>query len=159
MTYAMIGRSRDVWLNRPDCPARQLIDYMTAQGHMRDAQVDAIKTYLFLKLAHDGRPLHELYSQGAFNSLTQAQLDDMPITNRLRQAMLANPGLQALYEYLSDQEIDAKALIASIAKNPDAVDVGQVFRDIFYGVSYTDYIFSLPMGAGKTYLMAAFIYL
>ena len=28
-----------------------------------------------------------------------------------------------------------------------------------YGVSYTDYLFSLPMGAGKTYLMAAFIYL
>ena len=30
---------------------------------------------------------------------------------------------------------------------------------MFYGVSYTDYLFSLPMGAGKTYLMAAFIYL
>ena len=26
-------------------------------------------------------------------------------------------------------------------------------------MSYTDYLFSLPMGAGKTYLMAAFIYL
>ena len=24
---------------------------------------------------------------------------------------------------------------------------------------YTDYLFSLPMGAGKTYLMSAFIYL
>ena len=34
-----------------------------------------------------------------------------------------------------------------------------MFRDLFYGVSYTDYLFSLPMGAGKTFLMAAFIYL
>ena len=33
------------------------------------------------------------------------------------------------------------------------------FRKAFYGVSYTDYLFSLPMGTGKTYLMAAFIYL
>lgn len=33
------------------------------------------------------------------------------------------------------------------------------WNDTFYGVSYTDYLFSLPMGAGKTYLMAAFIYL
>ena len=26
-------------------------------------------------------------------------------------------------------------------------------------MGYADYVFSLPMGAGKTYLMAAFIYL
>ena len=25
-----------------------------------------------------------------------------------------------------------------------------VFKDIFYDISYTDYLFSLPMGAGKT---------
>ncbi len=30
---------------------------------------------------------------------------------------------------------------------------------IFYGVNYPDYVFSLPMGAGKTFLMAAFIYI
>ena len=30
---------------------------------------------------------------------------------------------------------------------------------MFYNVSYADYLISLPMGAGKTYLMAAFIYL
>ena len=35
----------------------------------------------------------------------------------------------------------------------------QYFKKIFYDVNYTDYLFSLPMGAGKTYLMAAFIYL
>ena len=30
---------------------------------------------------------------------------------------------------------------------------------VFYGVEYPDYLFSLPMGAGKTFLMAAIIYL
>ena len=35
----------------------------------------------------------------------------------------------------------------------------EVFKQMFYGVTYTDYLFSLPMGAGKTFLMAAFIYL
>ena len=39
------------------------------------------------------------------------------------------------------------------------MDCPRFFYDAFYGVSYTDYLFSLPMGAGKTYLMAAFIYL
>lgn len=48
-----------------------------------------------------------------------------------------------------------KAIITNAA-NINFVDI---FKTIFYDVSYTDYLFSLPMGAGKTYLMAAFIYL
>ena len=46
-----------------------------------------------------------------------------------------------------------------IKKDPTGIDYNEFFRNAFYGVSYTDYLFSLPMGAGKTYLMAAFIYL
>lgn len=46
-----------------------------------------------------------------------------------------------------------------IKKSPESINYDKVWNDIFYGVSYTDYLFSLPMGAGKTYLMAAFIYL
>ena len=41
----------------------------------------------------------------------------------------------------------------------DGIEYAHFFRKAFYGVSYTDYLFSLPMGAGKTYRMAAFIYL
>lgn len=50
------------------------------------------------------------------------------------------------------QPPDRKSALAKI-------DYENVFRNIFYGVTYTDYLFSLPMGAGKTYLMAAFIYI
>ncbi|MDP8226675.1 MAG: DEAD/DEAH box helicase family protein, partial [Candidatus Celaenobacter polaris] len=32
-------------------------------------------------------------------------------------------------------------------------------KSIFYNVDYADYLMSLPMGAGKTFLMAAFIYI
>ena len=39
------------------------------------------------------------------------------------------------------------------------INYEQIFKDLFYNISYTDYLFSLPMGAGKTYLMAAFMYL
>ena len=159
MTYSMIKRSRDAWLSRPDCPATYLVNYIASEGRMRDAQVDAIKTYLFLKMKHGCRPLWRLYAEGAFNSLTPEQLDELSISAKFRRAMLARPGLQSLYEYLSDPELDAKKLLKEIAKDPDSIDVERVFRDIFYGVSYTDYIFSLPMGAGKTYLMAAFIYI
>ena len=42
---------------------------------------------------------------------------------------------------------------------PLNIDFDGIFNRVFYGVNYPDYVFSLPMGAGKTFLMAAFIYL
>ena len=47
----------------------------------------------------------------------------------------------------------------AIIESPKSIDANDFFNRIFYDVKYTDYLFSLPMGAGKTYLMAAFIYL
>ena len=53
----------------------------------------------------------------------------------------------------------SEKLEKAIKKTQEGINYSQFFQDAFYGVSYTDYLFSLPMGAGKTYLMAAFIYL
>lgn len=69
----------------------------------------------------------------------------------------------ALLEYAlltneAGEQVSPK-LEQQIKKDPESIDYEQVFTDAFYGISYTDYLFSLPMGAGKTYLMAAFIYL
>ena len=43
----------------------------------------------------------------------------------------------------------------------NSIDVSsvEIFQKILYGINYTDYLFSLSMGAGKTFLMACFIYL
>ncbi|MCC5815804.1 MAG: DEAD/DEAH box helicase family protein [Leptospira sp.] len=46
-----------------------------------------------------------------------------------------------------------------ILENPDSIDAIDFFRIVFYDLDYADYLFSLPMGAGKTFLMAAFIYI
>ena len=48
-------------------------------------------------------------------------------------------------------------MATQIRADVDGIQYKQFFQKAFYGVSYTDYLFSLPMGAGKTYLMAAFI--
>lgn len=45
----MIEHKRDQWFASGDCTVRTLVDYIVKAGQMRDAQVDAIKTYLFLK--------------------------------------------------------------------------------------------------------------
>ena len=36
---------------------------------VQDAQIEAIKTYLFLKIACEGKPLATLFKKGTFNTL------------------------------------------------------------------------------------------
>lgn len=160
MFYKMITAARERWYNSGSCPVSSLIDYIVKNGQMRDAQVEAIKTYLFLKIKCENKPLDQLFSQGYFNNLN---LDELEISNSLRKYLQENSAAAALYEYaclkndLGEQV--SKKLENQIKKSPESIDYDKFFFDAFYNISYTDYLFSLPMGAGKTYLMAAFIYL
>ena len=160
MFYKMIERARDRWYASPECTVADLIKYMIQQGYLRDAQIEAIKTYLYLKIACNCQPLKKLFCQGTFNTL---DLDDLEISKSTREFLKSKKAAAALLEYalLTNEAGDqvSPRVEQQIKKNPESIDYEQVFTDAFYGVSYTDYLFSLPMGAGKTYLMAAFIYL
>lgn len=77
----------------------------------------------------------------------------------------SNPHALALYNIAliedchsekSTKKINLKTFIEN---NYTTLNYKSIFKLLFYNVSYADYLFSLPMGAGKTYLMAAFIYL
>ena len=160
MFYKMIERARERWYASPNCTVKDLVDYMTRQGKLRDAQIDAIKTYLFLKIGCENKPLSVLFSSGRFNTLN---LDDLEISNKLRSYLSENPAAAALYEYScltngSNEQLSSK-MTQQIRTDVTGIQYKQFFQKAFYGISYTDYLFSLPMGAGKTYLMAAFIYL
>lgn len=160
MFYKMIENKCNQWYASSDCTAKSLIDYIVSEGQMRDAQVEAIKTYLFLKIACNCRPLHELFSNGAFNSL---DIGELPLPDSVKAFLRQNPAAAALYEYATQTDNQgeqvSQKLKAQIESAPDSIDYTQFLKDAFYGIDYTDYLFSLPMGAGKTYLMAAFIYL
>lgn len=160
MFYKIIENKRNQWLSSSDCTITSLIDYIVKTGQMRDAQIDAIKTYLFLKIACQGKPLSTLFKEGAFNTL---DLNALELSQSTRDYLISHPSAAALFEYAcmkndKDEQVSVK-LEKVIKKAPDSIDYNKVWNDVFYGVSYTDYLFSLPMGAGKTYLMAAFIYL
>lgn len=163
MLYNTITNKRDKWFSQPDCPALSLIAYIEQRGMMRDAQVDAIKTYLYLKIECQNMPLAELFKQGKFNTLTNDDIDAMPLSAVARRVFKESPAAVALYEFASLHDEKGKpiadALRKAVMTEPQNIDFDGVFNRIFYGVSYPDYVFSLPMGAGKTYLMAAFIYL
>lgn len=160
MFYKMIEAKRNEWLASETCTVKAVIDYIVKTGQMRDAQVEAIKTYLFLKIACGCKPLAELFCEGAFNTL---DLDDLEVSHSTREYLKVNKAAAALFEYAcltndAGEQVSPK-LEQQIRKEPESIDCHAFFHKAFYDLSYTDYLFSLPMGAGKTYLMAAFIYL
>ncbi len=160
MFYKMIQNKCKEWYGSEQCTVKHIIDYIEKTGQMRDAQIEAIKVYLFLKIAYDCKPLDVLFRGGKFNSIN---LDEIELSTETRNFLEGNPAATALLEYSllknSKGEQVSKKLENQIKAKPSSIDYDAFFRNAFYGVSYTDYLFSLPMGAGKTYLMAAFIYL
>ena len=160
MYYKLIEKKRNEWFASGDCPVRELVRYMQERGKMRDAQIEAIRTYLFLLIRCGNKPLWQLFSSGVFNTL---DLQETELRQHTREYMLAHPAAQALYEYSVLKDRNGKQIAPELEKqmrlSPESIDCEEVFRKIFYNVSYTDYLFSLPMGAGKTFLMAAFIYI
>lgn len=160
MFYKMITRKRDIWFKSADCKVNEMISYIEKSNQLRDAQIEAIKTYLFLKIGCQNKPLYQLFAMGAFNSL---DINELELLTTTRNYFDMHPEAAALYEYAlltndSGEQVSEKTA-KTIRKNPAEIDYNAVFKNLFYEVSYTDYLFSLPMGAGKTYLMAAFIYL
>ena len=160
MFYKIIERKRDEWLNSPGCVVYDLISYIERQHKMRDAQIESIKTYLFLKIECKNQPLWELFASGKFNS---TNVDDLEVNRATREILEANPAALALWEYasISDENgnVNSPKIVAAIKKAPDSIDYTRVIKELFFNVTYPDYLFSIPMGAGKTYLMAALIYL
>lgn len=160
MFYKLIKKKCDEWMDSPDCTIRELIQYIYAQNKMRDAQIEAIKIYLFLKIACGNRPLWRLFSDGCFNSL---DFNTMELTVEARSILASNKAAAALLEYALLKDKNGNQLAPELEKviksQSGRINYEDTFKKIFYGVNYTDYLFSLPMGAGKTYLMAAFIYL
>lgn len=156
----MIENKCTQWYESERCTVKNLIEYIEKTGQMRDAQIEAIKVYLFLKIACECKPLTQLFRQGFFNSI---DLNEIELSKSTREYLFQNPAAATLFEYAcltndKGEQVSEK-LEKQIKKDPTGIDYNEFFRNAFYGVSYTDYLFSLPMGAGKTYLMAAFIYL
>lgn len=156
----MITTARDNWYNSPFCTVNSLVEYIETTAYMRDAQIDAIKTYLYLKIGCNNKPLDRLFVSGAFNNIN---LDEIEVSSKTRSFLKSNHAAAALYEYSCMKndygEQVSKKLEKQIKSSPESIDYDKFFQKAFYGVSYSDYLFSLPMGAGKTFLMAAFIYL
>ncbi len=161
MIYTLIKNATEQWMHSSNCPVHRQLEYMRSIGYLRPVQIEAIETYLFLKIACGNRPLHEIFASGCLNNLDP---DKLRVSQSVRDYLASHADALSLLQFAS-QPIDgghsvlAPELCARLENEPQTIDATAVFRNLFYGVPYTDYLFSLPMGAGKTFLMAAFIYL
>ncbi len=160
MLHYIIQQKKNEWLQSDDCTIRDLVKYIRDKGHLRDTQIEAIETYLFLKIQGQNKPLWQLFSEGFFTNGTDlAKLD---INQIAREYLTQNKNAFALFDFARQKNGNGtyiSELEKLIKANPASLDYDTIIKSIFYNVNYADYLMSLPMGAGKTFLMAAFIYL
>lgn len=161
MLNKIITSKKDQWLNSHDCSIRFLIDYIRASGGLRETQVEAIEQYLFLKIKGDNKPLSQLFAEGYFIT-GSVDLSKENINQTARDFLTNNISALALFEF-ARMKANGSTLLPELEKliieQAGNLNYDRIIKSIFYNVNYADYLFSLPMGAGKTYLMAAFIYL
>lgn len=123
MFYQMITNARNRWFASSECTVQGIIAYIEKTNQMRDAQVDAIKTYLFLKIACGCAPLAKLFCQGVFNTL---DLEREELSAKTRIFLLDHPDATALFEYAclkndSGEQVSEK-LEKQIRKDPESID-------------------------------------
>ena len=158
MLNNVINIKKNQWLQSKECSVIALINYIKNTGKLRDTQIEAIGTYLFLKIQGENKPLWILFSEGFFNTGTDlAQFNFLhPVAANF---LCLNTQAYALFDFASQAGASLPALAQLILKEHQALDYDRIIKSLFYNVNYPDYLMSLPMGAGKTYLMAAFMYL
>ncbi len=160
MLHKIIQLKKNNWLHSDECTVKELVNYLRQKGQLRDTQIEAIETYLFLKIKGQNKPLWQLFSEGFFTNGTD--LSKLNINQAARDFLTENKYAFALYDF-ARTKIEKGTLLPELEKliidKPTELDYETIIKSIFYNVNYSDYLMSLPMGAGKTFLMAAFIYL
>ncbi len=159
MIDALIAHQTRLWLERPNCPAAPLLAYMRTAGYLRDVQIAAIQTYLYLLLEGNNQSLAALWMQGAFIDPAKPAHHGGPrsrVPQVAQQVFASQRAAHTWYQLLQAQQ---PAMATWLEDHADELDYTALTSALFYGWQNTDYVFSLPMGAGKTWLMAAIIYL
>ncbi|MBI4727571.1 DEAD/DEAH box helicase family protein [candidate division TA06 bacterium] len=130
-----------------------ILKHIENESYLRIPQKEAIEVYLWLKFVGNNQKLSDIVRQGLiYDEETAKGLDNYYtfgnnyVTQFLNQFALEN-GLDNFQKKL--------------ANDPQSVkyDWDQVLEELLHNYEYPNYLYSLPMGAGKTYLIAAFIYL
>jgi len=85
------------WLQSDDCSVKDLVKYIRKKGELRDTQIQAIETYLFLKIKGENKPLWQLFAEGFFTNGTD--LSKLNINQNTRNFLSKNKSALALFDF------------------------------------------------------------
>lgn len=129
-----------------------LLRHIDGHGKLRLPQLRAIETHLWVKFACHNKPLAEIVADGHLADSGLADMyryqgrGDLSPVRKFFIAFAEANGLRELSRTARDEPRSDAEWLADL-------------RALLNDYPYPNRIYSLPMGAGKTWLIAAFIYL
>ena len=155
--FNLIENKAAIWANGEKSKNRSVagsvLNYIDKAGKLREPQTQAIAVYLWLKFVGNNAKISEIIKSGL--------LFDQEIAKNYENCH--NFGHDYTTQFLNQffHENGVKNLQRKLVADykGEETDWGKVLDDILHNYDYPNYLFSLPMGAGKTWLMASFIYL
>jgi len=132
-----------------------LVQYIEKENKLREPQIEAIKNYLWLKFIGKNQKLSEIVKQGLLYD--ESIFEEFEYSDILRNTPNKFT-IQFLNQFFQDNKLEKiqKDLLGSFS-NEQKWD--KFLSELLHNYNYPNYLYSLPMGAGKTYLMACFIYI
>lgn len=132
---------------------RNLLAHIEKQGRLRPPQRQAIEIYLWIKFVGENKKLSEMIKAGLLYD------DEMARGYDNHSAFSGNYVTQFLNQFFTDNKL--KGLRKKMLNDPHSKKTNwdALLEALLHNFSYPNYLYSLPMGAGKTFLMACFIYL
>ncbi len=131
----------------------KLVTFMENKGKLREPQLEAIEVYLWLKFVGQNKKLSEIIKDGL--------LYDKGIAEEYQYFNIFNGNsvMQFLNQFSQDNDLkNFQQLLLNDPKGKTS-NWNKILEELLHNFEYPNFLYSLPMGAGKTYLMACFIYL
>ncbi len=155
--YSLIRSKTAKWIELEKENNQSLINntikHIEETGKLRPPQKEAIETYLWIKFVGENKKLADMVRNGFLYDDTLSQEYDNYYT--FKDDYLT----QFLNQFFQDN--DLKNLHKKLVNDPKGrnIDWNALLDELLHNFNYSNYLYSLPMGAGKTFLMACFIYL
>ena len=155
--FELIQRKVKSWIKEQKEDAQsvigRLITYMEKKGKLREPQIEAIESYLWIKFVGQNKKLSDIIKKGLLYEKIDTEYYEFG------HIFKGNKVTLFLYKFAVDNNL--KNFTKTLMKDPlgKNTDWDKVLEELLHNFDYPNFLYSLPMGAGKTYLMACFIYL
>lgn len=154
--YTLIHNISTIWIENEKKDNTSIVGNLMKsieeKGKFRDAQLEAIRIYLWLKEKGNNQKISNIIKS---NLLFEGIDVDDRYPGDLEYKN--NPTKRYLNRYFLDANVKDMNNLLHINIADEEYD--KLLDNLFDDFDYPNYLFSLPMGAGKTYLIAVFIYI